>query len=70
MKYAIETRIVGSVISQDLFVDFGSESHLMAHWLVDTREKQFRDALIKMGWTPPLDNEPMDYIQNPQKDND
>ena len=28
------------------------------HWLIDTQETAVRDALIKLGWTPPSEVKP------------
>lgn len=36
-------------------------------WIVDTRDKQVREALLKMGWTPP-ECEPKYLVNQPGKD--
>jgi len=52
-KYTIDTNIsADGVITQTL-----SESDKqLAFWVMNTREVQVREALIKLGWTPPLEN--------------
>jgi len=47
---------LGGVISQELIDQGGrlKESHrVLMRSVIDTREKHVREALIKLGWTPP-----------------
>lgn len=55
MKYYIETNIDKSVIEQNLLIsdECNKQIKYLARWVVDTREIQIREALIKLGWTPP-----------------
>lgn len=34
-------------------VDFSNSEYTM-RWIINTREQQVRNALIELGWTPPL----------------
>jgi len=50
-QWQLDTRIKYDTghIAQDLT----SPSGVVTTWIADTREKSFRDGLMKLGWTPP-----------------
>ena len=52
LKYIVETSIQDSTIIQTLIQD---DTKLLMRWVGDTREQDIKDALIKLGWTPPND---------------
>jgi hypothetical protein len=59
MKYKIDTDVFeGGIISQELSsVDnIGNVQTKISRWIVDTREEDIKQALIKLGWTPPDDS--------------
>jgi len=35
--------------------EFNDQENNLIQIVFDTKEKQFREALIKLGWTPPID---------------
>ncbi len=46
------------VIVQSVDIDADCEAFIspldkVTKWIIDTRDKQIRDALIALGWTPP-----------------
>ncbi len=49
LKLTVNTAIDNTTIKQE-FVDVAGQMH---RWVMDTRETQIREALIKLGWTPP-----------------
>lgn len=57
MQYTLETKLNGEVIDQVLLLNkedpVRREVEKVSRWLVDTREKGIREALITLGWTPP-----------------
>lgn len=57
-KLKIETAYTadGIIIQDDIFVDQESVVNIFNRCLIDVREKQIRDALIALGWTPPKQN--------------
>jgi len=40
-------------IHQEITLKLEKETFTFAHLIMDTKEKQIREALIKLGWTPP-----------------
>ena len=51
MKVTLDTEITeDQKIIQTLFKD---QVETLSKWVYDTREQSIRDALIKLGWTPP-----------------
>jgi hypothetical protein len=55
--YTIKTcidNIHGSIITQTLTDELNETT---MRWIIDTREKAIKDALIQLGWTPPQDKE-------------
>lgn len=50
ITYIIETEIYGAIIKQVLHIDPTRHLH---EWIINTREEQFVEALVKLGWTPP-----------------
>lgn len=64
----IKTEIEGPLIIQSEWWDYGQEDYLFRNivdtvrrQVIDTSEKQVRDALIKMGWTPPEEKVELDF---------
>lgn len=55
-RYAIETKINQDEIIQILRVEFQSKIDELSRWMINTRDEQVREALIKLGWTPPKEN--------------
>lgn len=41
------------VIVSDLIEDVGTMAQRVRRTVIDTQERQIRDALIQLGWTPP-----------------
>lgn len=55
MKYKIDTDIdyKQSTIAQALSSEVNHLVVELSRWIIDTREQSTKDALIKLGWTPP-----------------
>jgi hypothetical protein len=54
MRYVINTDVLDDgKIYQDVQFDMGDIKERIFHQIIDTREQQTIDALIKLGWTPP-----------------
>lgn len=49
LQYRVDTTINGSEIVQELH----SQEQMLSSWVMNTRDAHIRNALIKMGWTPP-----------------
>ena len=58
MEYKIKTDVFGSnrIIQELSSVDEYNHVTRLSRWVVDVKEKAIRDALIRLGWTPPRDN--------------
>jgi hypothetical protein len=58
--YTVETKTVQEMIEQSLFLEgpMTKKAEEIQSWCMDTREKATRDALVKLGWTPPKTNPP------------
>ena len=41
------------IINQELLHCDNGYLEKMKSWIINTREKEFKKALIKLGWTPP-----------------
>ena len=54
LSYKIDTviDIKDHIILQSLIDD---QKNVISRWVLDTREQGIREALIKLGWTPPKD---------------
>jgi len=54
LSYKIDTviDINDHIILQSLIDD---QKNVISRWVLDTREQGIREALIKLGWTPPKD---------------
>lgn len=37
-------------------IELRTATESLAKWVMDTRDQAIREALIKLGWTPPPDN--------------
>jgi hypothetical protein len=48
-----ETVIHDKVIVQDLVYYENNQRELVMRSIIDTMDRQIREALIKLGWTPP-----------------
>ena len=58
MKYTVETQFNKEMIKQStVLMDDGKIISSMASNIVRLEEQGVRDALIKLGWTPPKDEE-------------
>jgi hypothetical protein len=59
MKYVITTSIEGNkIIQEGRYEDeLNSVRTKMVRKILNTEEQQVKDALIKLGWTPPKDKE-------------
>ncbi len=55
MIYNISTEIDGEIITQVSKITEGGVVFNLTKAIVNTKEKQMREALLKLGWTPPLD---------------
>ena len=53
MLYNIETGVHDKVITQEVEVTYDGIVFNFYKVVVDTKEKQMREALISLGWTPP-----------------
>jgi hypothetical protein len=57
VKITIQTEIEGQYIKQNLIMENNILDNMrkeVISWIVDTREKSIKNALIKLGWTPPV----------------
>ncbi len=62
MKIVVDTyETPHGVINQDITTILDSTENKMWSMVMDTRNKQVRDMLITMGWTPPKEAK---YIYN------
>ena len=52
-KYEVETLIKDDTILQAVYSDFEGVRERLFSELLDLREAATREALIKLGWTPP-----------------
>ena len=58
MKYTVETQFNKELIKQStVLMDDGKIISTMASRVVRLEEQGVRDALIKLGWTPPKDED-------------
>lgn len=55
LTYTLNTDTVGDMIVQSLFLEgpMTKKTEEISRWCMDTRERTTREALIKLGWTPP-----------------
>lgn len=53
ISYEIKTEVAGSTITQELDLVSADIREQLMRRVMDLGEQQIRDALIKMGWTPP-----------------
>ena len=54
VSFKIKTDIFGNgLITQELYRIENDVITETTRWVVNTREKEIRDALIKLGWIPP-----------------
>ena len=53
-KYEVATKVYkNGIIEQDVNYEFYDERREISHKLMNTCNSHIRDALIKLGWTPP-----------------
>lgn len=56
MKFNVRTELLGAgAIETKLEIDRDGIVEVLQRRITYTREKQFCDALIRLGWTPPKD---------------
>jgi len=54
MKYKVKTEVLpNGIIEQDVILLRDKIAQTISRTVIDTQEQQTRDALIKLGWTPP-----------------
>lgn len=55
LDYRVNTTVTGQVVSQDVEAPslIDGKYELLARRLVDLQDQGIREALIKLGWTPP-----------------
>jgi len=56
MKYNFKTEVVGGKIHQALSVTRHAVTTEIMGWVYDTKEKAVRQALISLGWIPPVEH--------------
>lgn len=64
MEFQVETKVFGKTIEQSTYLnnDIAQKRDLVTRRLIDTEEKAVRDALVALGWTPPVADLPI-YIE-------
>ena len=54
MKYKISTEIFkNGIIEQKLQTEEDGHFETLKRWIMDTKETCIREALVRLGWTPP-----------------
>jgi len=53
IDYILDTKV--DFHNETLQIEFRKATEVLSRWVFDTRDIAFRDALIKLGWTPPPD---------------
>lgn len=55
LRFVVNTTpdLLNDTIHQEVFSEFNGIRQLLLRQVVDTEEAQFREALIRLGWTPP-----------------
>jgi hypothetical protein len=55
MQYKIRTDVfgVGRIIQELSSVDNNNQITRLSRWIINTRDEAVRQALLKLGWTPP-----------------
>lgn len=53
----VNTSVLDNTVMQDIYSEFDGVRERMFSSVIDTREAQIRAALIKLGWTPPTEEE-------------
>lgn len=51
LQYRVTTKIVDD--NKVLVQELEDAGRVLARWILDTREQAVKDALIRMGWSPP-----------------
>ena len=55
-KFIVDTKIIDDyIIEQTINYDFEGYIKQASRQIINTRDLQVREVLIKLGWTPPLD---------------
>jgi len=52
-RFTLQTTCEDGIISQELQSIQEGHVERITKWVCDTKEQGIKDALIKMGWTPP-----------------
>lgn len=57
LTYSMITKLVGDSIEQQVLMNdpVRDKSEQISRWVVNTRDAGIREALIRLGWTPPQD---------------
>lgn len=53
LEYELRTNITDKMIIQEAFEVREEIATSIGRWIAETREQEFIDALVKLGWTPP-----------------
>jgi hypothetical protein len=53
VSFKVDTFIEGDIIKQEVSTGFQDMHTIVVRQIMDTKEEQIRQALIKLGWTPP-----------------
>jgi hypothetical protein len=56
MKFSVETRFSPDHIEQETFTVFEGVRQTIAREVIQLKDDGVRQALIKLGWTPPVDH--------------
>jgi hypothetical protein len=57
VSFKVDTFIEGDIIKQEVSTSFLNMHTIVFRQIMDTQEEQIRQALIKLGWTPPVKGE-------------
>lgn len=53
IRFELVTTLLGTELIKQGLVD--TNRTVVSSWVIDTREKQLKEALIYLGWTPPTE---------------
>jgi len=55
MEFKLDTEVFkNGIIKQELLTEENDLPQRVGNWVINTREKSVKEALIKLGWTPPV----------------
>ena len=54
VEYNIKTDVFGGRIIQEISCVDNNKTTRLSRWIVDTRDKDVHQALLKLGWKPPI----------------